>query len=160
MRLRISQFAELLSLVILAAAMFCPSAGWAGPSSGAFMAPLVVTNDRGGSVKDRIELFKSLQSSGQPVEIRGSCYSSCTMYLGLDNVCVASNAKLAFHGPSYLDHEMPQERFDHWTRLMAGYYPPAIARWFMSEARYVRGDENFLSIRGKNLIEHGIQACM
>lgn len=59
---------------------------------------LTIYVDLGGSIDsygDRIDDIPH-----KAVRIVGTCESSCTMFLGLPNVCIADSAILGFHGPS------------------------------------------------------------
>ncbi|MFV2038368.1 MAG: hypothetical protein ACC646_12335, partial [Paracoccaceae bacterium] len=62
---------------------------------------IVVRNDAGGSVQQRARLIRQYRADGTRLEIRGDfCMSACTMYLGLDNTCIAPDTVFGFHGPS------------------------------------------------------------
>jgi len=120
--------------------------------------PLIIGNDRGGGVGERARLVDSLQASGQRIEIRGNlCYSACTMYLGAGNVCVSPNTVFGFHGPTRNGQPLPAESFDHWSRIMARYYNEPLGNWFMTEARYMRGDVYRLT--GAQIIQLGYPSC-
>jgi len=121
---------------------------------------VIIYHDGGGVLQERLQAFDEFQRKGTQVEIRGKCKSACTVYLGLDNVCVTPDALVSFHGPLYADGtKMSGERFDHWTRVLASYYPKGIDRWFMTTARHVRGGRNFLTVRGAELIKFGVRKC-
>ena len=58
------------------------------------------TSDRysaGGAYKPYQEAIQRNNASGELFRIRGSCASNCTLFLGLNNVCVERNARLLFH---------------------------------------------------------------
>lgn len=120
-----------------------------------------VGNDHGGSVAERITQINRIRATGTRVEIRdGYCQSACTMYLGLNNVCVGPSARFGFHGPAINARAglamMPDE-FEYWSQLMANYYPPQLRGWFLSTARY----EIFgiIDVSGAELIRLGIPEC-
>ena len=96
--------------------------------------PLVITNDQGGFVGPRAAYVATL--GNREVRIEGTCVSACTMYLAAPNVCVTRDARLGFHGPSFFGADLPPADFDYWSRVLARHYPPAIADWFMTTARY------------------------
>ena len=77
------------------------------------------------------ELIRQLRSSGQRVEVRGTCLSACTMYLGLTNLCITPSAEFGFHGPTRNGRKLPAEEFDHWSLVMARDYTPQLQRWYM-----------------------------
>jgi hypothetical protein len=120
---------------------------------------LIVRNDLGGSVEQRLVMIAALRSEGRRVEIRGQCASSCTLYLGLPNTCVSRASQLGFHGPQsqYYGISLPRDQFEHWSRIMASNYPAPIARWFMAEARQTT--MGLITISGAEAIKMGAQAC-
>ena len=121
---------------------------------------LYVQNDPGGSLSDRVAEIERIRSTGTHVEITvGFCNSACTMYLGLPNTCVAPSVSFGFHGPMSQFYGIPlsQKEFDHWSHVMASYYPEPLRSWFLQEARFTTiGIEK---ISGRSLIEMGIPAC-
>jgi hypothetical protein len=122
-------------------------------------AQMVIRNDRGGSIEARLEMIANLRNIGERVEIRGVCASSCTMLLGLPTTCVASNARLHFHGPAtqFYGIALAPKEFEYWSRIMADHYPPAIRQWFMSTARHtVMGT---IAISGNEAARLGARAC-
>lgn len=119
---------------------------------------VVVANDRGGYVGRRAMEIEAIRAVGHRVEIRGSvCYSSCTMYLGAGDVCVSPGTQFGFHGPSDNGRPLPQDRFEHWSQVMARFYSEPLRSWFMTEARFERTGLFYLS--GSDLIRMGYRAC-
>lgn len=120
---------------------------------------LIVRNDLGGSVEERLFMIAALRNEGRRVEIRGQCASACTMYLGLPNACVSRASQLGFHGPQsqYYGISLPPDEFEYWSRIMASNYPPPIAQWFMSQARETT--MGLITISGAQAIKMGAQAC-
>lgn len=86
----------------------------------------VVDYDPGGPIAARAAAIRS----APPAEIRGLCMSACTMLMATG--CVHPGAVLVFHGPVTDD----PGAFEHYSRVMARHYPPAIADWFMAEGRF------------------------
>ena len=83
---------------------------------------LVVGNDPGGSVEQRVAVVRQLQGDGTQVEIRGDyCMSACTMYLALSRLCVAPQTMFGFHGPGSQIYGigLAPAAFDHWSHVMA-----------------------------------------
>jgi hypothetical protein len=147
-------FAQLFCLIaVLAIAGLAPSYVAAADQ------PKIIRKDLGGSVADRVSILQRLKATGQPVEIRGQCASSCTMYLGLPNTCVAPNARLGFHGPQSALYgiSLPADEFEYWSHLMADEYPPRIRSWFLTTARNVTVGAYFIS--GREAIRLGARAC-
>lgn len=118
---------------------------------------LVIRNDPGGLLGARSAEIRALRASGQRVELRGGCYSACTMYLGLPNVCVAATARFGFHGPSWYGADLPPDRFEHWSQVMARNYREPLRSWFLNEARHRTTDYFMLS--GADLIRMGYPRC-
>lgn len=120
---------------------------------------MIVRNDGGGNLAERVAQVRLLRRSGQRVEIRGACMSACTMLLGLRNTCVTPEATLGFHGPSsqYYGIALPGEEFEYWSRVMATHYPLPLRRWFLREGRNIT--VGFHQIRGSELIRIGVPRC-
>ncbi|MCR8723857.1 hypothetical protein [Frigidibacter sp. ROC022] len=118
-----------------------------------------VSGDPGGPVETRVALVEQLRASHARVEIVGGCWSACTMFLSLPNVCVARSARLGFHGPSsgIPGIGLAPERFDYYSRLMAAYYPEPLRSWFLAEGRHIT--VGFTRLRGAQLIRMGIREC-
>ena len=120
--------------------------------------PYIVSNDRGGYVHHRIIEIMNMEAQQTPVEIRGSvCYSTCTMYLVLTNICVEQDIVFGFHGPRTQAYELSQDRFDYFSRVMADYYPEPLKLWFIEKGRNrVNG---LYKIHAEQIIDMGIPAC-
>lgn len=117
-----------------------------------------ILNDRGGDVETRMREIQFASLHYQKIEIGGEvCLSSCTIFLGLPQVCVHPNTRFGFHGPT--DHGAPlnQERFEYWSKLIASYYPPQLQHWYMTKARYLT--KGYFSLSGKYLIRLGLRSC-
>lgn len=66
----------------------CSLAGAAGTSEGY----------EGGGPSARFDaIVRQYNQSGEPFRIVGYCASSCTLFLGIRNVCVSRHATLGFH---------------------------------------------------------------
>jgi len=117
--------------------------------------PLVVENDPGGVVATRVARVAAL--GAREVRIVGWCESACTMYLGAENVCVAREARLAFHGPSFFGMPLPPRDFEYWSRVIAAHYPAPISEWFMERARHrILGH---FTLTGDEVIRLGVREC-
>ena len=118
---------------------------------------MVVRDDRGGILAERSRMVQALQRSGTRVELRGRCHSACTMYLGLENVCVTRGARLGFHGPSSYGRPLALPEFERWSLLMARHYREPLRSWYLQRARYeIRG---YLTLTGAELIRLGYAEC-
>jgi len=118
---------------------------------------MIIWHDMGGSVDERLAQMQALAYTH--VEIRGTCVSACTLFLGLPDVCVWPEAILGFHGPRTALPGIPLPRRD-WERVttqMGLEYPLALRQWFMEVARYHTGD--YLVLSGAQVIALGARAC-
>ncbi|WP_422049771.1 hypothetical protein [Shimia sp.] len=121
-------------------------------------APLIIHNDRGGLLTDRIHQLRNLVTTQTPVEIRGEvCHSTCTMLLGLPDVCVSPNTRFGFHGPSKSGAPIKPEVFERASRVIASFYPNDLRDWYMSSARYHIAEHEEKT--GAELIKLGIPRC-
>jgi hypothetical protein len=83
----------------------------------------------GGRIVDHRMTFEGYFRAGTKVELRGPCYSACTLLLGYmekANLCIAPGAFMAFHaarGEKYPIFMVGE------TRAMYETYPPEIRRW-------------------------------
>jgi hypothetical protein len=119
---------------------------------------LVIRNDLGGRIDVRAQEIARLRAEGRAVELRGeACVSACTMYLGLDDVCVDPRTTFGFHGPSSYGIPMPPEYFEYWSEFLAGYYNAPLSDWFMKTARFEL--HSIYNISGKELIRLGYKPC-
>ncbi|PUB12118.1 hypothetical protein [Yoonia sediminilitoris] len=118
----------------------------------------VVQNDRGGLIGARAMEIADLNAKRTRIELRGRfCYSSCTMYLGAENLCVSGYTIFGFHGPSRNGRARRARQFEHWTAVMAQHYNPPLRQWFMRDARHrIAG---YYRITGEQLIQMGYPAC-
>lgn len=113
--------------------------------------PYIVRDDHGGSVQRRLDDIGALHASGRSVEIRGLvCHSSCTMLLGLEQVCVQPHTQFGFHGPSRNGAPLKMAEFEAVSQIIASHYPPDLADWYLSVARHSLDRLHFLT--GADLI--------
>ena len=118
----------------------------------------IVGNDRGGYIGARAIEVAELNASGTRIELRGDvCLSSCTMYLGVDDMCLLPGTIFGFHGPSRHGRALPQAQFEHWSQIMAQHYHPALQTWFLQDARHATS--GYKRISGRQLISIGYPAC-
>lgn len=121
---------------------------------------MVVRDDPGGSLEDRLRTLAGLRRQGTQVQIRGGyCMSACTMYLGLDNICISPNTVFGFHGPSspLYGIALPPEKFEYWSHVMAAHYPAQLRGWYLREGRRII--VGFHEIPGHELIRMGVPRC-
>lgn len=136
---------------------------WALPSEGRVKAPVrvLVTEDLGGAVEDRMRLVDRMRDRGMGVAIPyGRCISACTLYLGLPQTCVGRTAVFGFHGPSARTQGLglPLPEFERLSVAMARYYPEPVRSWYLSTARHVIG--SYYPVSGAQLIALGFPECV
>lgn len=124
---------------------------------GAARPALVVRADAGGLLATRDREVDRLRASGERVELRGTCNSACTMYLGLENICIDRRASFGFHGPSSYGRPLPAAEFERWSQIMARNYREPLKTWFLDTARYEIGGQ--LRLSGAELIRLGYPEC-
>jgi len=129
----------------------------AAPALAQARAAFIVQSDRGGWLNQRSKEIRQFRSTGQRVELRGTCLSACTMYLSLPGTCVSRNATLGFHGPSRNGQPLSRQDFDHWSRVMASNYREPLRTWFMNEGRH--RTSGYHRISGVELIRMGYTEC-
>lgn len=132
-----------------------PTPGRAGP----VLKPLhIATHLRGGDVSDRVREIRKIIATGARVRLDGAqCLSSCTMYLGVPDVCVGRDTHFGFHGPSNARHPLTLRQFNYWSRVIADHYPKALAKWYMRTGRHITHGYYYLT--GAQLIRLGIKSC-
>lgn len=162
------------SLSLLACTPTSPTTGTTGAPRADIAAaapnpgrPLVVRRDLGGSLYLRLLEVAALEKAGTPVEIRGTCGSACTLYLGLDTACVHPRARLLFHGALFppgkakangLTPEQAQRAVTIWNAITAASYPPALGDWFAREAAHLQ-DTRYKALTGAQVVAMGARAC-
>ncbi len=152
-----------LSGLCLAAMVFCASVLFSGiPSSaktGSFVGPrVIIGDDRGGALLARVQQIRSISQDQSRVEIRGRmCFSSCTLLLGLPDVCVLPTTVFGFHGPSYSGAPLPGDLFERVSGFIASHYPEDLRPWYLQVARHKLQDVETRT--GADLIAMGIAAC-
>lgn len=123
------------------------------------LAPLIIGRDLGGMLRPRYLQIAELYETGREVQITGpTCASACTLYLGLDNVCVSRQTRFGFHGPTRVGlFPVSGQRFDNVTTTMSSFYPEPVRHWFMEEARYLTHSMRYIS--GAFFISLGYREC-
>ncbi len=116
---------------------------------------IIIENDLGGMPDTYVE--KTLRKV--PMEIRGGCYSACTIYLGNPNACFDRDARLYFHASSfdYTNH-MPvvtrkptraeREATDYWV---TPHYPAKVKKWIKKHGGLKVTIADMLVLEGEEL---------
>lgn len=80
---------------------------------------IIIQDDRGGLIGDYMLRVMQAKAIHAKVEIRGKCYSSCTLWTSLPDVCVGPQAQLGFHSASIPSTD----------GVLIAYYPQSINQW-------------------------------
>jgi hypothetical protein len=64
------------------------------------------------------------------IQIVGTCASSCTMFLGMKNVCLSDIANVGFHGPSSETHADDPVYMRELALQISAQYPPELKKIF------------------------------
>jgi hypothetical protein len=103
---------------------------------------IVIAYEMGGLLAEHTSRFYALGQTGAPVEIRGGCWSACTMitaFIPKERLCFAPGAFLAFHAARTVE---PYPRLSpHATWTMYASYPAEIRQWIDD-----RGGPNKLTV--------------
>lgn len=117
------------------------------------------TSDRyskGGAYAPFAEAIARANSSGELFRIRGSCASNCTMFLGLNNVCVERSARLLFHAGHARDDAKVINAVA--TQRMVSAYNSKLRQYVMSNGYMDK--LSFSTISGARIIdEFGYKEC-
>lgn len=148
----------MLWVTTLRIAALCGLVFMTGAALGQDRRTLVIGNDRGGMIGARATEIAALNQSNTRVELRGRiCYSSCTLYLGVSNLCISRNTTFGFHGPSRNGTALTQSQFDHWSQVMASHFSAPLQSWFLREARF--RTKGMYRLTGDQLVSLGYTAC-
>lgn len=118
-----------------------------------------IRDHRGGFLPDIMRHRDRLAGLGMPVRIDGAyCFSSCTVFLSLPDVCVRSFTRFGFHAPTGRDgRRLDAAEFERATRFVADLYTPQLAAWWLETGRHVRNGFAFLT--GSELADMGYSLC-
>lgn len=118
----------------------------------------IAKNLRGGIVSERVTEIRQIKAAGQRVQLDApKCLSSCTMYLGLTDVCVSPTSTFGFHGPQNRNTPLTLAQFDYWSQVIADHYPKALAKWYMATGRHIQ--KGYYYLTGAQLIKLGVHSC-
>lgn len=94
----------------------------------------VVHKDFGGPILQRLKQLESMRNMrGLNIEIRGVCYSACTMFLFLprDRVCVGRGARLGFHSAIDTRTNQVTPESVKVTKILVRKYPTWVRSWIL-----------------------------
>jgi hypothetical protein len=154
---------------------FLPPAGWmpadqrmllalSAPIVPAALAPppepTVMNGGRGGMIGEHHARFWALKQRGAAVEMRGGCYSACTLitsYIPKERLCFGEGSFLAFHSARAPDSARPQLQS---TLEMYISYPTEIRHWIdRNGGPYKLTVESYWTMYDRDLWAIGYPRC-
>ena len=123
-----------------------------------FKTPAMAGTNAGFEMGGRYARFDPVVSqynqSGELFRIEGHCQSSCTLFLGIRNVCVDRNATLLFHAA----HDRSRNVSPSLTSHMLGAYNTSLRNYVT--ANHYMDTLAFHSISGRDMIRNfGYREC-
>jgi hypothetical protein len=123
-----------------------------------FTTPAMAGTNAGFEMGGRYARFDPVVSqhdqSGELFRIEGHCQSSCTLFLGIRNVCVDRNARLLFHAA----HDRGRNVSPSLTSHMLGAYNASLRDYVT--ANHFMDTLAFHSISGRDMIrKFGYREC-
>lgn len=101
-------------------------------SPGTAAAAVRITNDEGGNIGVYWSRYVQIRDAGEQIVIDGTCFSACTLVLGIvpyDRICVTRNAILGFHAAWRSGFLGIKVINDPATRTLMSYYPIPVRQW-------------------------------
>lgn len=115
--------------------------------------PHIIFNDRGGQLISAEADRALLAAWGGRVEIRGKCYSACTMFTTLPNACLGRGAKIGFHGSNVNMGPVGNQQ-------MARYLRAGVKERYLAEWQFVPHDEiHVISAQEYVALDPATQIC-
>jgi hypothetical protein len=100
-------------------------------------------------------VVQQYNASGELFRIDGHCQSSCTLFLGIRNVCIGPAASLLFHAA----HDNRRVRSEYYIKLFLQHYNGRL-RSFLLANHALDEVETFYTIPGGDMIrKFGYRAC-
>lgn len=122
--------------------------------------PVVMNGGRGGLIAEHHVRFWALKRQGAAVEMRGPCWSACTLitsYIPKERLCFAEGSFLAFHSARAPDSVRPALQS---TLEMYVSYPAEIRHWIdRNGGPYKMTVETFWTMYDRDLWAIGYPRC-
>jgi hypothetical protein len=123
--------------------------------AGAFAAGSSAGYEQGGPYARFEPVVQQYNGSGELFRIDGHCQSSCTLFLGIRNVCIGPQANLLFHAP----HDNQRRPSEYYLKLFLPHYNAKL-RGFLLANHAMEKVDPFFPISGRDLIgKFGYRAC-
>ena len=129
------------------------------PWNGVWPSTIVLQYEPGGIIGEHMKRWRELAQSGDDVEIRGPCFSACTLIVGYvpkERLCFGDYASLQFHAAREADGKMSE-----WaTWSMFSNYPNDIRNWLKARGGVPKMTvANFWELRAEELWNMGYHKC-
>jgi hypothetical protein len=132
-----------------------PSPGW--------HKKITLYHEQGGALNEHWERFQLYADRNDEVELRGECYSACTLVMSLlprERICVGERASLHFHRARYGAGEYAGKPNGWATHLMYQSYPDDIRAWLDSKGgESMMPDNEFWTLLATDLWKMGYRKC-
>jgi hypothetical protein len=127
--------------------VLAPAAAFAAGSSAGY--------ESGGPYARFEPVVQQYDTSGELFRIDGHCRSSCTLFLGIRNVCIGPNASLLFHAP----HDNMRRPSEYYLKLFLPHYNARLRAFLLANHALEKVDP-FFTISGGDLIrKFGYRPC-
>jgi hypothetical protein len=121
---------------------------------------VVINYGQGGIIAEHRQRFGYYRRAGAKVEVRGPCYSACTIllsYIEPENLCIGERAFMAFHAVRSIEREeyMENETFQYFLNL-----PRPIQQWINSKGSWQALPlHGYMFMRDRELWAMGYPKC-
>lgn len=121
--------------------------------------PTIIDHHPGGSVLLWAGTVDFINEIKGKVEVRGNCWSACTMFLGVKDVCYHPSASFHFHSARRVSPENPSVIVtSEWgNAILQSYYPPETN--LLIAMNYGLALDTWIHVYGHDLQRLGIPAC-
>jgi hypothetical protein len=119
---------------------------------------VVIKYGAGGRMAAHYALYSDYKRAKTKVEVRGPCYSACTLVLAyVEDICIAEGAFMAFHAVRSIETNL---RLDHDTRLAYLSMPASIGDWIDGQGGHEKMPLNsFWTLHDRELWAMGYPRC-
>jgi hypothetical protein len=133
-------------LIVLLPALLPTGASAAGSAAG---------YEQGGPYARFEPVVQQYNNSGELFRVDGHCQSSCTLFLGIRNMCVGPQASFLFHAP----HDDQRRPSAYYLRLFLPHYNAKL-RAFLRANHALEKVDPFFTVSGGDMIhQFGYRAC-
>jgi hypothetical protein len=121
----------------------------------AFAAGSSVGYGHGGPYARFEPVVQQYNKTGELFRIDGHCQSSCTLFLGIRNVCIGPAARLLFHAP----HDKMRRPSKYYLKLFLPHYNARLRAFLVAHHALEKVDPFFPISGGDMVRKFGYRAC-